>query len=185
MKSIVVIKQQETRKQYFSLIIFLAAIAFSSFGQIDSLKYNALVKKQNSFDVSIGGLGLFASLNFSRYVLIKENYFVNTSIGIGTVPMVGGMVLPHQITFNYGKNRKFLEVGLGGTYWGSKIHDEPNKEEVVHSYNLAPIIGWRIHFKNNMVFRVYATPIFHVAGAYILNDYSVLPYGGFSLGINL
>jgi len=185
MKSIVKTRHPEAVKLYFSLIIFLTAIALSSFGQIDSLKYNALVKKQNSFDVSIGGLGLFASLNFSRYVLIKENYFVNTSIGIGTAPMVGGMILPHQITFNYGKNRKFLEVGMGGTYWVSTIHDEPHKGDVVHSYNLAPIVGWRIHFKNNMVFRVFATPIFHVAGEYIFNDYSILPYGGFSLGINL
>lgn len=129
----------------------------------------------------MGGTGLFVSVNYSRILLVKSNYFINASVGIGTVPFTGGITLPHQVTFNLGKKSSFLELGIGGSYWSSKSNSS-GYTETVNSYQLCPIIGWRKHFNNNLIFRAYANPLFHISGENYIEDYSVVPYLGISLG---
>jgi hypothetical protein len=139
------------------------------------------LERKNSIDLTVGGTGLFASINYNRVLLIKSNYFINTSVGVGAVPVTGGITIPHQLTFNFGKKNSFIELGLGGTYWSGKSNAS-GYTETLYSYQLSPIIGWRKHFNNNLIFRVYANPLFHVSGEYYIEDYPILPYLGLSLG---
>ena len=159
----------------YSLLLLLLALSSSTFSQEN------IDLKKNAVDIAIGGNGLFISTNYSRIVLVKPNYFINTLVGIGTIPSVGGVTLPHQITFNIGKNSSYLELGIGGTFWSGKSNSS-GYSETVTSYQLSPIIGWRKNFKNNLVFRAYANPLFHISGEYFIEDYSVVPYAGVSLG---
>jgi len=136
---------------------------------------------KNSIDITVGGMGLGLSVNYSRMIAVKEKYFVIASAGIGTLPSIGGSSFPHQVTFNLGSNGNYMEVGLGGNYWSGKTNAS-GYTETTSSYNLSPIIGWRKHFKNNFIVRIYANPLFHVSGAYFYENNAVVPYLGMSLG---
>ena len=142
---------------------------------------NEYSPKKNSIDATIGGMGLGISINYSRVLSTKEKYFVVASVGIGTLPAIGGYSIPHQVTFNIGSDSNFMELGIGGNYWSGKTNSS-GYTETTSSYNLAPIIGWRKHFKNNLIFRIYANPLFHVSGEYFYENYAVVPYVGMSLG---
>ena len=160
------------------LCLLLSVIAYSQKNN-DDLRRK--VGRRNNIDLSIGGTGLFASVNYNRIILVKSNYFINASVGIGTVPYAGGITIPHQVTFNLGGKSSFLELGIGGTYWTGKTN-ESAYTETFYSYQLSPVIGWRKHFNNNLIFRVYANPLFHISGEYYIENYSVIPYLGISLG---
>ncbi len=93
------------------LLLSLSIMAYS--------KENGLKKlKKNSIDLSLGGTGLFASVNYSRKLSFKSNYFINASIGTGTVPFIGGISFPHQLTFNFRKKNSIqLEAGGHGMFY--------------------------------------------------------------------
>jgi hypothetical protein len=100
----------------FSLIVLgllLSSMAFSQEISDDLSKHRI---RKNSVDLTLGGSGLFISANYSRIIMVEPNYFLNASVGIGTVIMIGGVSIPHQLTFNFGKKSSFLELGLGGTF---------------------------------------------------------------------
>jgi hypothetical protein len=160
------------------LCLLLSMVVYS---QENDNNLSKLVKRKNNIDLTIGGTGLFASVNYNRILLVKSNYFINASVGIGTVPFIGGITLPHQVTFNLGKKSSFLELGIGGSYWNSKSNAS-GYTETVNSYQLSPIIGWRKHFNNNLIFRAYANPLIHISGEYYIENYSIIPYLGISLG---
>lgn len=166
-------------------IIVLSFLLFSLmssvlFGQATDIgKSNAA--KKNSVDITLGGSGLFASANYNRMFFLKPNYFVNVSVGVGTVPFTGGISLPHQATINFGKSNSFLEFGAGGVYWTGKSNAS-GFTEVLYSYQLYPVIGWRKHFQNNLTFRLYINPLIHISGEYYIENYDIIPYLGISLG---
>ena len=112
---------------------------------------------------------------------VKEKYFVVASVGVGSLPSLGGVSIPHQVTFNFGKHSSFFEAGIGGVFWSGQS-DSSGFEESTNSYNLMPLAGWRKYFKKNLCFRAYASPVIHISGAYFVNDYAVMPYMGVSLG---
>lgn len=163
----------------YYLIIYCILLSSVTHSQNNTLR-NTIIRK-NIIDISLGGSGLFLSANYSRVIFITSKYFVNTSIGIGTVPFVGGFSVPHQISFNIGKENSFIELGVGGSYWSGKSNSS-GYTETLYSYNLSPIIGWRRNFKSNMVFRAYLNPLIHISGEYYIENYSVVPYLGISLG---
>ena len=163
----------------FSLMfigLFMSTMAFS---QVNSDVTDNQKVRKNSVDLTLGGSGLFLSANYSRTILVKPSYFVNASAGIGTVVMIGGVSVPHQLTFNFGKKSSFLELGLGGTFWTGKSNDS-GYTETISSYYLSPIVGWRKNFDNNLVFRAYANPLIYISGAQ--SEYAVTPFMGISLG---
>lgn len=135
--------------------------------------------KKNIIDITLGGTGIFASINYSRVLLAKENYFINTSLGIGTV--ASGATIPHQLTINLGKQSSFFETGIGGILW-SGTDTSSSRINTKNSYNLSPILGWRKYTKSNLVFRIYANPIFNISGDLVYGNNKVLPFGGISLG---
>ncbi len=160
------------------LCLLLSVVAY---GRMNNGSFRKVVERKNNIDFSTGGTGLFASFNYSRIVLVKSNYFINVSVGIGSVPFVGGTTFPHQVTFNLGRKNSFLELGIGGTYWSGKTNSS-GYTEAFNSYQLTPIIGWRKHFNNNLIFRIYANALFHISGEYYIENYSVIPYLGIGLG---
>ncbi len=163
----------------FSFAILCILLSLVVFSQKDNSNLKESLNRKNAIDITIGGTGLVVSANYSRVILVKPNYFINASVGIGPVPFSGGINLPHQVTFNLGKKNNFLELGLGGTFWTGK-DDGPGSGETLHSYYISSIIGWRKHFNNNFVFRAYLNPMVHVSGEYFIGDF--VPYAGFSFG---
>ena len=135
----------------------------------------------NVIDITYGGTGLFLSVNYNRKLYIQRDYFLNVSAGAGTFLGVGGISLPHQLTFNYGRSYNFLEVGIGGSCWRGAGNNSGNTDAVL-SYSISPMVGYRRDLFNDFVFRVYANPLFHLAGEFFYLDYAILPYAGFSLG---
>lgn len=160
------------------LCLLLSSMVFSR-GNYEDLSKS--LKRKNIVDLTIGGTGLFVSANYSRIISVKSNYFIDASVGIGSVPYIGGISLPHQLTFNFGKQSSFWELGVGGTYWSGKSNASAYTE-TINSYQISPIIGWRKNFKNNLIFRVYANPLIRISGENYIEDYSIVPYLGVSLG---
>jgi len=165
----------------FGFLSSLIAMTLSLHSQNDDNEHSSHFVNKNSIDISLGGLGLFVSANYARTLMVRPTFFVVASAGIGTVPGIGGISVPHQITFNLGKKTSFLELGVGGSYWTGKSNSSGFTESI-NSYNLSPIIGWRKIIKSSFVFRVFASPLIHVLGEYYIEDYSVVPYGGVSFG---
>ncbi len=159
----------------------LCLLSVMLYAQENNPDLRTIIGRKNSIDISLGGPGLFASVNYNRTLLVKPKHFINASIGVGTVPSIGGISVPHQLTFNLGKKSSFLELGIGGSYWAGESNAS-GYTEMLYSYQLCPIIGWRKYFENNLIFRAYVNPLFHVAGEYFIEDYSVVPYLGISLG---
>lgn len=102
-------------------------------------------------------------------------------IGIGATLFPGGITLQHKVTLNFGKINSFIELGISGSYWLSKSNAS-GYTETINSYQLSPIIGWRKHLVNNLVFRVYTNPLFHISGEKYIEDYTIIPYLGISFG---
>jgi hypothetical protein len=133
---------------------------------------------RNMIDLTYGGSGLNLSGNYSRKFELNRYYFINASIGAGTMIGIGGITIPHQCTINYGQRFNYLEAGLGGSFWGKARKDQ----EGLYSYSISPIVGYRRDMINDFVFRVYANPLIRLAGEYFYSDMSVVPYAGISLG---
>ncbi|MCK5137059.1 MAG: hypothetical protein KAR19_14835 [Bacteroidales bacterium] len=169
------------KKIRFSLIAFCLLLSPIVYSQENNGDLKKILERKNSVDLTIGGTGLFLSVNYSRILAVKSNYFINTSVGIGTVPFIGGISLPHQVTFNLGKKSSFLELGIGGNFWSGKSNSS-GYTETINSYHISPIIGWRKNFKNNLVFRAYANPLIYLSGEHFLENLSVTPFLGVSLG---
>lgn len=163
--------------------IIISCILLSSltYAQDCAGNLSETLQRENAVDVTIGGTGLAISVNYNKIILVKPNYFVNASVGIGSVPFVGGLTIPHQLTFNFGENSSFFEVGLGGTYWSGESNSS-GYTETINSYQLSPIIGYRKYLNNNLVFRAYANPLIHISGEYFVEGSSLVPYFGISIG---
>ena len=146
----------------------------------DSAMTEAL-KYRNTLEIGFGGTGLAISANYQRKLAIRPQYYMNAAIGVGTVPLSGGIVIPHQISLNLGKWRSYLELGIAGIYW-TGYSDASGYSERIYSYQLSPVIGYRRHFFNRLVLRVYVNPLFHISGEYYLENWSIIPYAGLSIG---
>jgi hypothetical protein len=137
--------------------------------------------RMNVVDITLGGTGMFVSVNYSRKHYIQRDFFLNVSAGAGSYPGIGGISLPHQLTLNYGKSMNYFEAGVGGSYWRG-ISFSSGIIDNISSYNISPVAGYRRDLYNDFVFRVYVNPLFYIAGDYLYQDKSVLPYAGISLG---
>lgn len=137
----------------------------------------------NNLSVNFFGDASLISLNYERYFIVGPTFLINSKIGLGFNEefqiCFGGpcltekyLTIPHHITFNVGKDNKFLEFGLGGTVI---------KGNTTEPYFLYPIIGYRKMATQlkRMSFRVYATlPLSGIEG----DDILFLP-AGISIGL--
>ena len=139
------------------------------------------LKTRNVIEIGFGGSGLVISASYSRKLLVKPGYFMNASLGAGTVPLSGGVTIPHQVTFNLGKRKNYLELGVAGTFF-TGLSNASGFSERIYSYQFSPLVGYRRIFFNNLVFRAYLNPLFHIAGEYYLENYAIIPYAGLSIG---
>lgn len=168
-----------THFRYFVLLALLfVSIMVSAQKKPDIRRID---NKMNRVDATLGGNGLLLSVNYSRIISVRSNYFTEAGAGLGFFAFASGLTLPHHFSFNFGRKSSFFEAGLGGVYWSGKT-DASGYEERSDSYQISPIIGWRKHYKNSMVLRVFASPLFHISGEYFYEDYAVVPYGGISFG---
>ncbi len=163
------------------LIILIVFVSFFSTKLYSQQGLPFFLEKKNTVDVTLGGGGIFVSVNYSRIVFVESKYFLCASVGIGTAPFIGGSTYPHQLSINFGKKRDFLELGLGGSYWIGKTNAS-GYTITDFSYNLMPSIGYRRNFSNNFVFKIYGTAFINLAGVYVFEDYPVVPFGGLSFG---
>ena len=157
----------------FTLLFCLSAMVYGQ--ESNSLAEN--LERKNNIDITLGGTGLFTSINYNRIVMVKSNYFINAAVGIGVFPLVSAITFPHQITYNLGSKNSFIELGVGGTYMNSQSTIE-GVNKTFSSYHLSPIVGWRKHFKKPFLFRVYANPLTNILGKHD----STIAYLGISLG---
>ncbi len=146
----------------------------------DSAMTEAL-KCMNTLEIGFGGSGLVISASYQRKLLVRPKYYMNTSIGAGTVPLSGGIVIPHQFSLNLGQRESYFELGAAGSYW-TGLSNASGFTERLYSYQLSPLIGYRRQFFNKLVFRIYANPLFHIAGEYYLENWTFIPYLGISMG---
>ena len=143
-----------------------------------------MITRKNGLRITVGGNGILFSGEYSRVLSVRASFFTEASLGIGTVPFSGGIVVPHQFTWNIGRHTNFFEAGLGGTFWTGKT-DDSAYEERDYSYSLSPVIGYRKLFgRQRWTFRIFATPLIRIAGPSLYNDWAVTPWAGISIGFN-
>ena len=107
---------------------------------------NQFSRPLKNVNLNLLGDGSIVSLNFEQLKIIKPNVLLSYMGGIGYSADIcifkcenrsTYLTLPHHVTVNLGKNKHFLEIGLGGTY-ALNISADSNK------YFLYPIIGYRL-----------------------------------------
>lgn len=162
--------------------IFIVAAIIVSISNAFSNDTTAM--KKNAISLEIGGNGLFLSANYQRHFPITEKCFLSGEVGIGSVPFVGGLSIPHQITINFGQKNSFFETGVGGSYWTGKTNASGYTEREF-SYMVSPIIGYRLQTPKGFLFRGYLSPLISVVGEPFIGNSAVTPMGGISFGIIL
>ncbi len=170
------------RKYFITILVILLSLPVLA--QKKDFSRAEALQRRNNVTLTLGGNGLFLSVSYDRILVVKSNYFVDISAGIGIFPGIAGGNIPHQIVINKGKRTSFFMIGLGGTYEWHKT-DESGFTKSVNSYNLVPIIGWKKFFGSHLLFSIYASPLIHISGINLYGGgygYGVIPYAGVSFG---
>ncbi len=165
-------------KKQLALFIMLL-MAFPVLAQKKPFSRQEALQRKNNVSLTLGGNGLFLSLGYDRVLAAKPGFFVDANVGLGFIPMTGGVNFSHQLVFNLGKRTSFLMLGVGGTYLWSKS-DASGCTKTKTSYHLSPIVGWKKIFRSHLLFTVYASPLISVYARGCYNP--VIPYGGASFG---
>ena len=165
------------RKAVLTFLVVLFTL--SVLAQKKPFSRQEALQRKNNVSLTLGGNGLFLSLNYDRVLAAKPGFFVDANVGLGFIPMTGGTSFSHQLVFNLGKRTGFLMLGVGGTYLWSKS-DASVCTKAKTSYHLSPIVGWKKIFRSHLLFTVYASPLIPVYASGCYNP--VIPYGGASFG---
>ncbi len=161
--------------RFLLLFFFLVLLSVSGWSQ---------PTRRNQISLGAGGTGLFLSTSYERLFLIRERGFLALSVGAGITPVVGGITLPHHLTWNLGSGNSFFEAGLGGMMWMG--HDDATAEnDPIQSYHLALLAGWRKRFgHDHWTLRIHLSPMVRIAGPSIYEDWTLFPWGGITIGYN-
>jgi len=164
-------------------VFFFHLIIAGSYGQ----EQDSIHENRPDFVISGNLYGSASILTFSieKLFFIKPAFSLTANMGIGfnsefnlfdDAESENYTILPHHLTALYGRNKAFLEYGVGGSVILSG--------EEHSSYLLYPILGYRYHpFKNpGISFRAWILLPFGQQS--IIESYNILfvPIGG-SLGI--
>jgi hypothetical protein len=139
-------------------ISFFALISL----MVQSQENNLEIKRpMNAIGVSVFGDASIISANYERLFYVDTNIVLTGKVGIGfneefqlcvfgpcSNPPDRYITMPHHFTANFGKNRHYLELGLGGT---------PFFQGAFEAYVLYSIIGYRFIPKkrNGLSFRIH------------------------------
>ena len=166
------------------IFILLIALSFNAFAQdtdsVQKKRPDFILSANLSGDISLLALGL------EKFVFLKPGFALGIGVGFGfnqefqifsNDDIANYFILPHHVTCNFGKNKSFLEFGLGAAFVTS---GEDN-------YYLAyPVLGYRLHPFKNPGFSFRAWLYYPLGQQSNINDIDVLftPVG-LSFGIAL
>ena len=167
-----------TTAAYTILSVFCFILSSAMAGERDDLQQPL---DNNAIFVELGGGGMLLSLNYNRVLSKSENYFVTGEIGVGPIPLVGGFVVPHNICFNYGQGNHLLLLGGGGSYYRGRTNASGFKD-LVESYQIVPIAGYRYQGDSGVNIKLYLSPLINIYGAPMYDNQKILFYGGFAIG---
>jgi len=166
-------------KKNIFITIFILAFSFTVSGQ-EKIKKEFTVQKNSAY-INLNMPFFAPSVEYGRVLHSGSKGFLDASAGIGSISFAGGVTVPHKLSFNFGKESSFLEVGIGGVYWNGTT-DASGYTERESSYNIGPVLGWRKYTKSNFFFRIYMNPLILSP---IRNDFEDVFYilnTGFSFG---
>jgi len=149
----------------------------------------AAPEKRADFILSAGLLGdvSLISVSFDKLFFLKPDLILSTKLGFGfnqefnifttSTPPTNYFVLPLHVTCSFGKNKNFLECGVGG----AMLSGGDAKYYLVY-----PILGYRFHPFKNQKFCFRAWLYFPFGQVDIAEDSEVffVP-AGVSVGITL
>ena len=140
---------------FFFSLITLSAIS----QQTDNKKFH----HRNSFQIELGGHGLFYSLNYERILVNGQNFKTNAQLGISYYPPSTGVRdvwMPIYINELYSFGNHHIEGGLGYVVIREAIRDtENNPEEWFWSGLFTGRIGYRFQKPDGrLILRAGFTP---------------------------
>jgi|WetSurMetagenome_2_1015567.scaffolds.fasta_scaffold90959_2 hypothetical protein len=115
----------------------------------------------NSINVDLLGNATLIGISYERIIKTSKNSFLAGKLGVGygkellldyydtlVTKFPVYLSLPHQVTFNIGKKRHFIEAGIGGTITIGDVspHYVPY---ITVGYRLQPL------YAGNIKFRIY------------------------------
>jgi hypothetical protein len=171
------------KKQALGILLILLA-ASGTFAQ----KSDSIQEPRPGFIISAnfgGGISMM-SLGFEKLFFIKPAFILAGKVALGfnsefeissSEPPNHTFLLPHHVSCNFGRNRSFLELGLGGAYMSNAFGNR---------YLVYPILGYRYHpFKDpGFSFRVWAYYPFGQGDLFDWDEIIFIPYG-VSFGVAL
>ncbi len=166
-------------------VLFFVLIVAGSYGQEQDSKDES--RPNLVISANLYGSASLLSLNIERLFFLKPAFSLTANIGIGfnvdfnlssEAESETYTILPHHLTALYGRNKAFLEYGIGGS---AILSGGDNS-----SYLIYPILGYRFHpFKNpGISFRTWILIPFGQQSTIESYDILFVPIGG-SIGIAL
>lgn len=165
-------------KKLIFTFVFLAS-AFLLFAQD---KQDLVISRpRNSVYFGLLGDASLLSIHYERLLLSLPDFLLIGKCGLGIneeFQIFGGSTktfwtIPHHLTGNFGKEKHFFEIGLGGTI----INGDTNQH-----YLLYPIIGYRLlSTTKNLNLRIFASYPFSGMETDVIVFFPV----GFCVGMNL
>lgn len=143
-------------------------------------------RPRNDVSINLMGDASILSVNYERLLVVSPNFLLAGKFGLGfnkedlftfclsppceLSPIKTYFTLPHHLTANMGGNKKFMEIGIGGTIYGG-------------GYVLYGTGGFRIQplESEKLVFRIFLQRRIFQASS---SDIIFIPFG-LSLGVAL
>ena len=161
----------------FALVLILAFSALGAYPQDVGEASNG--RSEFIISANLAGDASLLSLGFDKLFFLKPALTLSTKVGFGfnqefqlfsSDPPSSYFILPHHVTCNFGRNRSFLEFGVGAA-WVTDNRDD--------YYPVYPILGYRYHpFKKpGFSFRVWVYTPLGKKNFYDWDVIMMIPYG--------
>ena len=168
-------------KKHLTVFIILL-LAFTAYSQEHT---NQSFQNKNSFQVDLGGHGLFYSLNYERILLNGERFKTASQVGISYYPPKVGMLdiwIPIGINELFSFGNHHLEAGIGYMPIREATRDpDLQVREWFWSHMMTGRIGYRYQKPGgHLILRAAFTPVLEVDP--LVHGGEFHPLGGISVG---
>ena len=136
----------------FSTIRFIC-VALSLLAMSRSAASQDDLPGNRAWNIELGGLGQRISFDLEWAGKHRSNGFWVARAGIAKYADFFG--IPHSITRNFGRQKHFFEIGLGGSLGPTGFGYLDGEGSF---YYIAPIVGYRRHPSKGFQFRAFASP---------------------------